>query len=80
MEFSDLSEGDGSGFESVGFLDAGDDRGRLPGDFLGRKLLARHLLGCGLPSGLLGSCHLNKKNDELRTSTNGVKLNGRIGS
>jgi len=78
LEFSDLSEGDGSGFESVGFLDAGDDRGRLPGDFLGRKLLAGHLLCCGLPSGLLGSGHLNKKYDEMRSSTNGVKLNGRI--
>ena len=41
----------------MGFLDAGDDGGRLAGDFLGSELLARHLLGGGLARGLLGSGH-----------------------
>ena len=58
LEFSDLSEGNRSGFEAVRLLDAGDDRSRLPGDFLGGQLLAGHLLSRGLPCGLLGSGHL----------------------
>ena len=58
LEFSDLSQSNCSGFESVGLLDSGDDGGRLPGDFLGRKLLAGYFLGCGLPCSLLGASHL----------------------
>ena len=57
LEFSDLSQGDGSGFESVGFFHSGDDGGRFPGDFLGGQLFSGHLLGCGLPCGLLGTSH-----------------------
>ena len=45
LEFSDLSEGNGSGFEAVRLLDSGNDGGRLPGDFLSRQLLAGHFLG-----------------------------------
>mgnify|MGYP000889901572 FL=1 len=35
LEFSDLSEGNRSGFESVGLLHSGDDGGGFPGDLLG---------------------------------------------
>ncbi len=58
LEFSDLSESNCSRFESVGLLHARDDRGGLPSDFLGGKLLAGHLLSGGLACGLLGSGHL----------------------
>lgn len=58
LEFSDLSESNSSGFESVGLFDPGDDGGGLASDFLGGKLLAGHLLGGGLACGLLGSGHL----------------------
>ncbi len=58
LEFSDLSEGNGSRFESVRLLDSGDDGGRLPGDLLGGKLFARHLLSCALTSSLFGTSHL----------------------
>jgi hypothetical protein len=57
LEFSDLSQGDRSWLESVGFLDSGDDGGGLAGYFLGRQLFAGHLLRCGLARGLFGSCH-----------------------
>lgn len=58
LEFSDLSESNCSGLESVGLLDAGDDGGRFAGDLLCGQLLAGHFLGGGLPSGLLGASHL----------------------
>ena len=41
----DLSEGNCSGFESVGLLDTGGHGRRLSGDLLGNKLLSWHLLG-----------------------------------
>ena len=58
LEFSDLSESNCSRFESVGFLDTRDNGGWLSGDFLGSQLFSGHLLGCGLPCGLLGTGHL----------------------
>lgn len=58
LEFSDLSESNCSRFESVGLLHAGNDRGGLPSNFLSGKLLAGHLLCCGLACSLLGSGHL----------------------
>jgi len=53
----DLPEGDCSGFEAVGLLDAGGDGGRLPGDLLGNELLPGDLLGSGLPCSLFCSSH-----------------------
>ena len=44
--FSDFSEGNCSGFESVGLLDTGGDGSALSGDFLGNELLSGDLL-CG---------------------------------
>lgn len=57
LEFSDLSQSNCSRFESMGLLHAGDDGGRLSGDFLGSKLLAGHLLCCGLTGSLFCSGH-----------------------
>ena len=42
---SDFSQSDGSGFKSVGLLDAGGHWGGLSGDFLGNELLSGNLLG-----------------------------------
>lgn len=53
----DLSQGDGSWAESVGFLDAGGDWGGLPGDLLGNQLLSGDLLGSGFSCCLFCSCH-----------------------
>lgn len=57
LEFSDLSQSNRSRFESVGLLHTGDDRSGLSGDFLGGKLLAGHLLCCGLTGSLFCSGH-----------------------
>ena len=53
----DFSQGDGSGFEPVGLLDAGGDWGSLPGDLLGNELLPGDLLGSGFSGSLFGSGH-----------------------
>ena len=63
MELADLSEGDGSGFEAVGLLEAGGDGGRLSGDLLGHQLFAGNLLGSRFPCCLLCSCHYYYTNE-----------------
>ena len=57
LVFSDFSEGNCSGFESVGFLDTGGDGGALSGDFLGNQLFSGDLLSSALPCGLFSSSH-----------------------
>ena len=61
LESSDLSEGDGTGLESVGSLDAGGGNvGSLTlGRFVGNGL-SGGLGGGSLSSGMLGSSHFNK--------------------
>jgi hypothetical protein len=59
LEFTDLTEGDGSGFEAVGLLESGGDGGRLTGHLLGHQLLAGHFLGSRLAGSLLCSGHQN---------------------
>ena len=54
----DLSEGNCSGFEAVGLLDASGDGGRLPGDLLGNELLSGDLLGSGLSGSLFCAGHV----------------------
>ena len=55
--FPDFSEGNCSGFESVGFLDTGGDRCALAGDLLGNQLFSGYLLSSGFPCGLFCSGH-----------------------
>lgn len=45
----------------MGFLDAGDKRGGLPGDLLGGELLPGYFLCSRFSCGLLGSSHVSKK-------------------
>ena len=54
----DFSEGNCSGFESVGFLDTGGDGSALPGDLLGDQLFPGHLLSSALSGGLFSSSHI----------------------
>ena len=56
--FSDFSEGNCSGFESVGFLDSGGDWSWFSGDFLCDQLFSGYLLGSWFSSGLFCSSHL----------------------
>ena len=61
LESSDLSEGDGTGLESVGSLDTGG--GNIRSLTLGRLVgngLSGGLGGSSLPGGMLGSSHFNK--------------------
>ena len=60
LVFPDFSQSHCSGFESVWFLDASGDGGRLSGDFLGNKLLSGNLLSGGFPCSLFCSCHCIK--------------------
>ena len=62
----DFPEGNRSGFEAVGLLDAGGHGRGLPGDLLGDELLPRHLLGSRFPSGLLSSSHFYYKRVNLK--------------
>ena len=55
--FSDFSEGDGSGSESVGFLDTSGSGGRFSGGLVG-ELFSGSLETSGFSSSLLSSCHL----------------------
>ena len=55
--FSDFSEGNCSGFESVGLLDTSGDWCSLSGDFLGNQLLSWGLLGGGFSCSLCSSGH-----------------------
>jgi hypothetical protein len=55
--FSDFSEGDGSGSESVGFLDTSGSGGRFSGGLVG-ELFSGSLETSGFSCGLLSSCHL----------------------
>jgi len=57
--FSDLSEGNCSGFEAVGLLNSGGDWSALSGDFLSNELLSGNLLGSWLSCCLFSSSHLN---------------------
>ena len=58
LEFSDLSQGNGSRFETVRFLHTRDDGGGLSGDLLGGQLFSWHFLCSTLAGGLLGTSHL----------------------
>ena len=57
LELADLSQSNSSRFETVRFLNAGDDRGRLAGDLLRGELFAGHLLGSGLAGSLFCAGH-----------------------
>jgi histone H3 len=46
LVFSDFSEGNCSGFESVGLLDSSGNWGRFTGNLLGDQLFSGHLLCC----------------------------------
>ena len=68
LVFSDFSEGDCSGFESVGFLDTGGDGSALSGDFLSDKLFSGHLLGGALSGSLFCSSHVYKMNVNFKAA------------
>ena len=53
---TDLTESDGTGSVSVGFLDSASGRGALASS-LGGQLFAGSLTSCGFTSGLLGTSH-----------------------
>ena len=56
--FSDFSQGNCSGFESVGFLDSCGDWSWFSGNLLGNQLFSGDLLGCGFSCCLFCSGHL----------------------
>jgi len=56
LEAADLAEGDGSGAESMGFLDAAALDGRFARRFVADRLAGR-FSSCGFTGSLLGSCH-----------------------
>jgi hypothetical protein len=57
LVFPDFPEGDCSGFEAVGLLDAGGDGCRFSGNLLGNELLSGDLLSSGFSGSLFGAGH-----------------------
>ena len=57
LVLSDFPEGNCSGFEAVGLLDAGSHGCGLSGDLLGDQLLSGDLLGSGLSGSLFCAGH-----------------------